>query len=212
MSIARNSSSLLILAALLALTPLPALATQNNSSILLEGRVEQRTPEEQTIDDGLDTRQLEETESTESTVTLSGNASAERELQSVAWDSWRNRVAKAFWRKFYEKMSGGDAIVIGNRAIKLGNAPIIRFPVGTEVTYACDITRDRRIVNARIVTSSGNYQMNSMMLTIISRFDGKKLLAFPEGSQRNVVTLSNRLSISPTPGFTPSNLNDVERY
>ncbi|MBX9694179.1 MAG: hypothetical protein K2Z81_17480 [Cyanobacteria bacterium] len=217
--IARKCMSLLVLSALSTLNSFAAFAFQSDSPFLRSEGASQALDGVPARDSGTQpapvyTPAEPATQSQSNGLMLFGSASQEQQQEetSIAWDEWRNKVSKMFWRKLNERLAGGDAIMIGSKVIKLGNNPYIRFPIGTTLTYACEITRDHRIQNLRIESSSGNVQWNNMMLNAVWAFNGKKSLSFPSGSQRDTVTVRYRMTYNQQGGFIPGNYNDVERY
>lgn len=150
----------------------------------------------------------------ENELKLSSNAASEAETEEVKieWNRWRNRVNHSVWSKFCVLVNGGDAIVLGGLVLKLGNAPVPNFAVGTKATYVCDIDNERNVKNVRLTHPSGNKRFDQMVLRAVESLQGKSLLRFPKGSQRQLVSESLQLSISNNGGFHDSHENDVETY
>jgi len=106
------------------------------------------------------------------TSTLQGKADVDNtpELQ-LAWDQWHKRVAQAIYEKF-------------NSMAQLA----FRFssPLACYVTYT--ITKDGRVVNAKLEQQSQNVAFNALVLMVVSSMSGQTdILAFPTGSQRTFV-------------------------
>lgn len=131
---------------------------------------------------------------------------------SIDWDKWRNRVTRSIWARFCEHLNGGDAIMFGNTVIKLGNAPIPRFPLGTSATYSFNVNSERQLSNVRITVSSGNQQFDRIILRSVQSIDGKQFLKFPKGSKRNLVSASAKLFTTKHGSFNNIAFGDIERY
>lgn len=131
---------------------------------------------------------------------------------SIDWDSWRNKVTRSIWARFCELLNGGDAFMFGNMVIKLGNAPVPRFPLGTSASYSFDVNSERQLSNVRITDSSGNQQFDKLILRSVQSIDGKQFLKFPKGSKRNLVSASAKLFTTKHGSFTKISFGDIERY
>jgi hypothetical protein len=131
---------------------------------------------------------------------------------SIDWDKWRNRVTRSIWARFCEHLNGGDAIMFGNTVIKLGNAPIPRFPLGTSATYSFNVNSERQLSNVRITVSSGNQRFDRIILRSVQSIDGKQFLKFPKGSKRNLVSASAKLFTTKHGSFNNIAFGDIERY
>lgn len=129
---------------------------------------------------------------------------------NIKWDKWKNKVRKKVWKNFNVRFGGGDAFYIGPFFLKYGENPAIDLPMGAFANYSYEITRDRRIKNARIDKSSGDSQMNNLVLRSILSLDKKRMLRFPKGSQREKVRISDSMEIVKKGGFHYRHYNDIE--
>jgi hypothetical protein len=143
---------------------------------------------------------------------IDSSAGKPAEEVSIDWDKWRNRVTRSIWAKFCELLNGGDAIMLGGTLIKLGNAPILRFPVGTSASYSFNVNNERQLSNVRITSSSGNKQFDEIIRRSVQSIDGKQLLRFPKGSRRILVSASAKLYTTKHGSYTKIPFGDVERY
>ncbi len=187
--------------------------TSKPNPLLLEGRIEQGSKVGDVELNGT-TRQSKTGQTTSSEhddTTTSGMTEDELEEQSIEWDQWRNRLSKAVWKKFMAKLAGNDAFMVGSHVFKLGVAPIVKLAEGSDAMYACEVMKDGQIRNLRIEKSSGNKQMNDMVLRCVWTLNGKSMLAFPAGSARKRVTVRGKLRISSDVGFVPTKYGDVEK-
>lgn len=138
--------------------------------------------------------------------------SAEEREITIEWDRWHNRVTHAIWSKFCTLLQGEDVISIFNVAIKLGNAPAPRFPLGTRATYSCTINDDQEVTDVKIVVSSGNSEFDDLIRRSVSSIDGKSFLRFPRDSRRKEVRSSAQLFTTRNGRFNELHFGDVERY
>lgn len=88
----------------------------------------------------------------------------------VQWEMWHRRVEESISVRF----NG-----VAQRAFTQSR------PIDCEVAYT--VTRDKRIVNVRLLRKSNNIVYNSMLLMVLKSMNGNPLLEFPPGSKREVV-------------------------
>ncbi len=88
----------------------------------------------------------------------------------IAWNQWHERVAK-------------------NVYVRFNNMALIAFPhsrpLSCKITYT--VTRDGRIINARILESSQDAVFDKMVIGVVSSLNGNPILQFPQGSRRQQV-------------------------
>jgi hypothetical protein len=95
----------------------------------------------------------------------------------LAWDAWHKQVAAAVYQRY----------------TALSNAIRSARPQLATATYT--VTRDGRIVNARLSQPSWNPIYNSLILGVINSISGDlSILAFPQGSHRMMVEKSGTFS------------------
>ncbi len=139
----------------------------------------------------------------------SATATEEEGEISIEWDRWRNRFARAVWKRTNQKLAGGDAIMLGRFYIKYGNNRKPEIPRGAQVEVCCDITAERQVVNVHLVSTSGERNFNKLVLESFEDLNSKSLLEFPRGSQRNKVSMNLKLKIG-TGEFQETKFDDVE--
>ncbi len=146
---------------------------------------------------------------------LSGDIAAESsedENITINWHRWRNKVSKAVWAKFCVLLAGGDAMMMGNLLVKLGDAPAPHFPLGTRASYTCDIENNRQLKNIRITKSSGNNDFDELVRQSVASINGKQLLKFPKQSKRRVVSVSCELFTTKNGRYSELPFTDLETY
>jgi hypothetical protein len=127
----------------------------------------------------------------------------------LAWDKWRNKFAHSVWQKYCETLDPG-MMFLGSIPVKVANAGGYAFPPGLKAVYTCTITGDRHISYAQITSSSGDPQLDAIILDCVRSMDGKRSLAFPKGSVRQAVMQREGLSTGAT-GWHTREYSDVER-
>jgi len=92
--------------------------------------------------------------------------------KGIAWDQWHKRVSNAISQRF---------CTLANTAFPHPDKPIIAVAVYT-------VTRDGRILNARIIQSDRNPIYNALCLSAITSLNRNlEILQFPQGSVRMTV-------------------------
>ncbi|HEY9773025.1 MAG TPA: hypothetical protein V6C81_04385 [Planktothrix sp.] len=130
----------------------------------------------------------------------------------LAWDKWRNHFAHTVWQHYCENLMGPGTVFIGSVPIKLVNAPSgYMFQNGLHATYSCVVTSDRRILAAHITRSSGNPDLDAVILKSVESMSGKHSLTFPKGSRRQAINETESLGTGAN-GWQGHAYNDVERY
>ncbi len=88
----------------------------------------------------------------------------------LAWDMWHKRVAEAVYMRFNS---------LATMAFKRSK------PLACMVSYT--VTRDGRIINAKILQGSDSMMFNTMLVGVINSLNGNPILQFPPGSRRQMV-------------------------
>lgn len=97
----------------------------------------------------------------------------------LAWDAWHKQVAAAVYQRY----------------TALSNAAFMRSGRPQLATASYTVTRDGRVVNARLIQPSWNPIYNSLILGVINSISGDlSILAFPQGSHRMMVEKSGTFS------------------
>lgn len=120
---------------------------------------------------------------------------AEDQELLIEWDKWRNKISKKVWLKLNEHLTGGICFNLGGILLSTGEGSSYNFRKGIEVTYICDITKDRHIAHLQVTHPSGDPTYDNLVLACVRSLEGKKYLQFPEGSARTRVRTSATLKI-----------------
>ncbi|MBX9696301.1 MAG: energy transducer TonB [Cyanobacteria bacterium] len=104
------------------------------------------------------------------TIKLTGNA-IESNL-AIEWNSWHNRFARAVRKGLFQS-----------------EFEAVNTKSGTMTKYHCDVSSDRKINNLKIVRSSGDFWFDARVIKAVNKLDGTSILAFPEKSIRNEVSV-----------------------
>jgi hypothetical protein len=86
------------------------------------------------------------------------------------------------------------------------------IPLGTKATFWMKVSNDRRVLDARILQSSGNAGYDKALLDAIFSLDGSTILRYPSGSKRRVVNEAATIYTSDKGGRENFKFGDVERY
>lgn len=204
----------LILIACLILQPAASWAQDGHHSgvpkspILLEGRAEKKHRSKHDYEFQRDVPQYDPGNFRSAEAATNALTAEDQELL-IEWDKWRNRVSKKVWLKLNEQLTGGLCFNLGGILISTGEGSGYRFRKGIEVSYMCEITRDRRITNLRVTHPSGDPTYDNLVLACVRALDGKKYLEFPEGSRRTRVKTAATLRIGRAQ-FHETKYNDNE--
>jgi|GEM_PF-6450969 len=204
----------LILIASLILQPTASCAQEGHhygvskSPILLEGRAEKKHHAKHDYDLQRDEPQYDSSNVHNSNAATNALTAEDQELL-IEWDKWRNKVSRKVWLKLNEQLTGGFCFNLGGILISTGEGSGYRFRKGIEVSYICEITRDRRILNLRVTHPSGDPTYDNLVLACVRSIDGKKYLQFPEGSKRTRVKTAATLKIGRAQ-FHETKYNDNE--
>ncbi len=95
----------------------------------------------------------------------------------IQWEMWHRRVAEAIFVRF-------DGVA--QRAFAQSR------PIACQAAYT--VTRDKQIVNVRLLHKSNNIVFNSMLLMVLKSMNGNPILDFPPGSRRNSVEKTGTFS------------------
>jgi hypothetical protein len=148
--------------------------------------------------------------SLEGTLSNDGASEDEDKELSIEWDRWRNKFAKAIWKKTNQKLAGGDAWVFGKFYIKYGLNPIPHFDKGVRAEVSCDITSEGRVCNVNVVTSSGVEKFTQLVVDSFHDLSYKSFLDFPKGSQREKVSMTIEMKMG-NGEFHEHKFDDVEK-
>jgi hypothetical protein len=95
----------------------------------------------------------------------------------IQWELWHRRVAEAIFVRF-------DGLA--SRAFANSR------PIACHAAYT--VTRDKQIVNVRLLQKSNNIVFNSMLLMVLKSMNGNPILEFPPGSRRQFVEKTGTFS------------------
>lgn len=127
----------------------------------------------------------------------------------VEWDRWRNRLLHAIQSGMMERLNNPDETDL--RWDPRLQAMVSRFPLGTVAWFSCQVTPDKRIINAKIVHSSGFPGYDRAVLDSIHDLQGSSILRYPKNSRRTIVSQVAGIKTSDTAEFRYHQFGDVER-
>ncbi|MBS1991598.1 MAG: hypothetical protein JSS83_13830 [Cyanobacteria bacterium SZAS LIN-3] len=137
---------------------------------------------------------------------------ADDQMLSVEWDKWHNRLLWAIQSGVQEIVNSPENMVphFDPQRGKVILSPNI--PLGTKATFWVKVSNDRRVLDARIVVSSGNQGYDKALLDAIYSLDGSGILRYPAGSKRRVVNEAASILTSDKGGREFFKFGDVEKY
>lgn len=133
---------------------------------------------------------------------------ADKELM-VQWDRWRNRFLHAIQSGMQDKLN--DPSETNLRWDEKAKTMVSRYPLGIVAWFACQVTPDRRILNARIIHSSGYPGYDRAVLEAIDDLQGNNILRYPSASRRKIVSQAAGIKTAETSEFRYHKFGDVER-
>jgi len=144
---------------------------------------------------------------------LTGNASldpdADDQELAIDWNRWRNELMQAIQSGVLQKINvHNDVHFVWDPRTQMMQS---RYPNGTSAWYGLQVLPNRKIVNIAITQSSRFPSYDQAVFEAINDLQGKKLLQYPRGSKRKIVTQEGNVSTSPQSSFPTYNFNDVER-
>lgn len=138
------------------------------------------------------------------------NLDAQDAPRSIEWDQWRNHILHAAWANWGQRLDGG--VNLGLLKINCGGKhPREPFANGTQASFQFTVTKEQRITGFRITESSGNAEFDDMVAKSVLSLDGKPMLAFPKGSERQTVIQRCTFRIGSKTEFRQHNFGDVEQ-
>ena len=131
---------------------------------------------------------------------------------AVEWDKWRNNLLHSVQSGVMEIVNSKENMVphFDQARNRLVYAPNI--PLGTKATFWVKVNRQRRILDARILASSGNAGYDKALLDAIYSLDGSNILRYPTGSKRVIVDQAATILTSDRGGYQNFKFGDVEHY
>lgn len=110
--------------------------------------------------------------------------SDDRELM-IEWDRWRNRLLHAIQSGMNENLNNASA---DDATWDQQQKVMRRFPLGTTAWFSCQVTPDKQIIHIKLVRPSGYKSYDKAVLDAIDSLQGDKILVYPRGSRRQIVT------------------------
>lgn len=155
------------------------------------------------------TKPFEATVSKEDIVPQNIDPDADNAELMVQWDKWRNRLLWAI-------QSGVDEFLSNPPPESLqwdpkANAMISRVPLGIEAWFSCQVTPSHQMMNVKLLHGSGSQLYDQAVLAAINQLQGSKILAYPSGSKRKMVTQMAGLKTTQTFQRKYFQFGDVER-
>ena len=127
----------------------------------------------------------------------------------VQWDKWRNRLLWVIQSGVDEFLSNPppESLLWDPKA----NAMISRVPLGIEAWFSCQVTPSHQMQNVKLLHGSGSQLYDQAVLAAINQLQGSKILAYPPGSKRKIVTQMAGLKTTRTFQRKYFQFGDVER-
>lgn len=132
----------------------------------------------------------------------------DQELQ-VEWDKWRNRFLWAVQSGVQEVLNNPDESMLRFDPNK--NAVVMRFPLGTTAWFSCQVTPDRRVVNLKLMKSSGFPGFDNAVIESVKNLEGTSILRYPKRSRRRVVSQVAGIKTSSSSEQQYFHFGDTER-
>ncbi len=142
----------------------------------------------------------------------SADPDADDQMLSVEWDKWHNRLLWSIQSGVTEIVNNPENMVphFDQERGKVIMAPNI--PLGTKATFWVKVSSTRRVLDAKILQSSGNSGYDKALLDAIYSLDGSNILKYPSGSKRKVVNEAATIFTSDKGGREYFKFGDTERY
>lgn len=134
---------------------------------------------------------------------------ADRELQ-VEWDKWRNRFLWSVQSGVQQTLNSHEDPAL--RFDPQSGQYLMKFPMGTVAWFSCKVTKDRRIVDAKITKPSGFPGYDRAVLNAVLMLDQSTILKFPSRSQRQQVYQDAGIKTAESGERQFFRFGDVERY
>jgi len=132
----------------------------------------------------------------------------DQELQ-IDWDRWRNTLQQTIQSGTMTKINvHNDIHFVWDPRTQMMQT---RYPNGITAWYACDVLPNRRIINIRLNQSSRYPSFDQAVLQSINELQGNRILVYPSGSKRQIVSQQAGVSTAATSSFQNMKFGDVER-
>lgn len=128
----------------------------------------------------------------------------------IEWDRWRNRFLSAVQSRVQETLNNPDETML--RWDPARETVIARFPLGTVAWFSCQITNERRIVNLKLLRSSGFPNYDRAVLDAVSDLNASAILRYPRRSRRTIVNQIAGIKTAETSETPNFRFGDIERY
>jgi hypothetical protein len=137
---------------------------------------------------------------------------ADDQMLSVEWDKWHNRLLWSIQSGVTEIVNNPENMVphFDQQRGKVIMSPNV--PLGTKATFWVKVNSERRVLDAKILQSSGNQGYDKALLDAIYSLDGSNILKYPSGSKRRVVNEAATIFTSDKGGREFFKFGDVEHY
>ena len=131
----------------------------------------------------------------------------DQQLQ-IDWDRWRNTLTQAIQAGTINKINihNDQNFVIDPRR----NMMVSRFPEGISTQYSCDVLPNGRIINIRLMQSSGYQAYDQAVMQSIFDLQGSPILRYPGNSHRQIVNQQASVISSMHSNFKNFKFGDVE--
>lgn len=131
----------------------------------------------------------------------------------VQWDKWRNRFLWAVQSGVQDILNNSDDPNDSNVHWDPRRQAIVRqFPLGTEAWFHCQIRSDRKIVNFKLLQSSGYPNYDKAVEEAVAALQDSAILRFPAKSRRERVSQDAGIKTAESSQTEFFHFGDVEKY
>jgi hypothetical protein len=134
---------------------------------------------------------------------------ADQQLR-VEWDAWRNRFLQAVQSDVQSNLNNSEDTML--KWDPRAQTVIRQFPLGTTAWFACDIREDLKIVNFKLLKSSGYPNYDRVVMDAVAALNGTSILRFPAKSKRHRVNQSAGIQTAAESNKQFFHFGDVENY
>ena len=127
----------------------------------------------------------------------------------IEWDRWRNTLIQAIQMGTLAHINVQNEInfVWDQRSQMMQS----RYPNGTSAWYYCNVLPNRRIININLTSHSRYPSYDQAVLQAINDLQGSRILKYPNGSRRQMVTQEAGVSTAAQTSSQTFHFGDVER-
>lgn len=128
---------------------------------------------------------------------------------AIEWDRWRNTLIQAIQSGTLANINVHNNIhFVWDPATQMMQS---RYPNGTSVWYSISVLPNRKITNLNLTQRSAFPSYDQAVIQAINSLQGNKILQYPKGSKRRIVTQEANVRTAAQSNFQNFNFGDVER-